>query len=119
MAMPLVNQRQSFPPQGEHPNELDPFKFLEDRKEARTSLRECHSIPNSLPPSFPRADLKESIENPPRKTPRQHSKSVRFSLGQRMVQYFNPTETPDSVQKMNETRRASVSQQVSMALAPA
>ncbi|KAL4947202.1 hypothetical protein BDW69DRAFT_190409 [Aspergillus filifer] len=99
MALSLVDQRQSISPQSEHPNELDPYRFLEERTETRTSFRECHSIPNSLPPSFPRADLEESIKDPPRKKSKQHSKSVRFDLGQRMVQYFNPTETPDSVQK--------------------
>ncbi|OJI96444.1 hypothetical protein ASPVEDRAFT_238155 [Aspergillus versicolor CBS 583.65] len=70
--------------------------------EPKLPLRESHSIPHSLPPSFSRTVSEPStpaIDNLPRAAMKQRSKSVRFSISDGMTQYFNPTEMTRSVHK--------------------
>lgn len=74
----------------------------QNEAEPKLPLRESHSIPHSLPPSFSRTVSEPStpaIDNLPRAAMKQRSKSVRFSISDGMTQYFNPTEMTRSVHK--------------------
>ncbi|KAL4916037.1 hypothetical protein BDW62DRAFT_203042 [Aspergillus aurantiobrunneus] len=102
-----MNAQSRLPPLGEYPNEHDLSP-----QELKNPLRECHSIPHSLPPSFPQRDISgisslPSLKDPPEITATHPSKSVRFALGVKSIQYFNPTEKPSSVQKMAGTEYSS------------
>ncbi|BCS18856.1 uncharacterized protein APUU_11684A [Aspergillus puulaauensis] len=75
----------------------------EPKQEPKLPLRESHSIPHSLPPSFPELPVSDlptlpTIDNP-QAVPKERSKSVRFSISDGMIQYFNPTEMTRSVRK--------------------
>lgn len=99
MLLPPMNlERQQRPPSAVQGNDA------ESKREPKLPLRECHSIPHSLPPSFPERAVSElatlpTIDNLPQAATKQRSKSVRFSISEGMVQYFNPTEMTRSVHK--------------------
>ncbi|KAL4869196.1 hypothetical protein BDV12DRAFT_168447 [Aspergillus spectabilis] len=86
----------------ELPSESDSYHFFGERQQLRIPLRECHSI-RSLPPSFSQnhanweSPLPEILDS--QRSPDHHSKTVRFALSRRTVQYFNPTEKPSSVHR--------------------
>ncbi|KAL2815864.1 hypothetical protein BDW59DRAFT_166599 [Aspergillus cavernicola] len=65
-------------------------------------LRECHSIPHSLPPSFHQADPPAPPTKDEDVSSRSRSKSVRFALDVRTIQYFNPTEKPSCVHRLHD-----------------
>ncbi|KAL4776963.1 hypothetical protein BDW60DRAFT_175162 [Aspergillus nidulans var. acristatus] len=70
-----------------------------------SQLRQHHSLPRSLTHS----EVKEPSSAPgiDALTPRgdsRHSKTVRFALGSKSIQYFNPTERPSLVQKCKPAR---------------
>ncbi|OJJ62339.1 hypothetical protein ASPSYDRAFT_638393 [Aspergillus sydowii CBS 593.65] len=102
MLLPPMNlERQQRPPSAVQGNDA------ESKREPKLPLRESHSIPHSLPPSFPERAVSElatlpTIDNLPQAATKQRSKSVRFSISEGMVQYFNPTEMTRSVHKMAE-----------------
>ncbi|KAL4999349.1 hypothetical protein BDV10DRAFT_57736 [Aspergillus recurvatus] len=80
----------------------EPDDLLEE-----SQLRQCHSLPQSLTlshvseaSSAPAAgDSVSAIDTSPKEASR-HSKTVRFALGSKSIQYFNPTERPSLVQKL-------------------
>ncbi|KAL4822062.1 hypothetical protein BDW67DRAFT_179879 [Aspergillus spinulosporus] len=86
-------------PQGDcqsRPSETD--GLLEGEE---SQLRQRHSLPRSLTQN----EVKEtsSAAEFDAFTPRgdsRHLKSVRFALGSKSIQYFNPTERPSLVQKL-------------------
>ncbi|KAL2868791.1 uncharacterized protein BJX67DRAFT_379738 [Aspergillus lucknowensis] len=103
MLLPPMNP-QSASPHDELRSEFDPLTLHEEAHSVRIPLRECHSIPNSLPPTFPKIDVDETPSpEDASKASRRDSKSVRFSLDGGSVRYFNPTEKPSLVQKMDHS----------------
>ncbi|KAL4739767.1 hypothetical protein BDV11DRAFT_169807 [Aspergillus similis] len=70
-------------------------------EEEESHLRQHHSLPRSLTHS----EVKEAasapdIDTSPPRGESGHPKTVRFALGSKSIQYFNPNERPSLVQKL-------------------
>ncbi|KAL4988170.1 hypothetical protein BDW68DRAFT_177057 [Aspergillus falconensis] len=67
---------------------------------AESRLRQCHSMPQSLSLSdITEVSSAPALDTSPREASRD-SKTVRFAVGSKSIQYFNPTERPSLVQKL-------------------
>ncbi|KAL4744569.1 hypothetical protein BDW72DRAFT_81157 [Aspergillus terricola var. indicus] len=74
-------------------------------EEEESQLRQHHSLPQSLTHSeVKEASSARSIDTFPPRGDSRHSKTVRFALGSKSIQYFNPTERPSLVQKCKSAR---------------
>ncbi|KAL2828318.1 hypothetical protein BJY01DRAFT_228595 [Aspergillus pseudoustus] len=96
MLLPLITPQSACQPDND-PRRLDQ---LEARQSLRVPLRECHSIPDSLPRSFGQSvDKVASSSITERKMSKGDSKTVRFAPGGKSIQYFDPTERASCVHK--------------------